>query len=417
MAKNQATIAEWRAHAPTRSTWTNRAFRQGVWRTLENLQSGRLTIVDPDGVGEFGPANAALVATITVVDQSFYRDVALGGTLGLGESFMDGKWRSRDLYPLFRMFARDHHALSAVDGGTARLLAPALATVEWFRRNTREGSRRNIAAHYDLGNDFYKLMLDPTMMYSCAMYEHSGDSLEQASLRKIDHVLETLQVGPDTRLLEIGTGWGGLAVRAAEKFGCQVTTTTISEQQYRWTQSLIDHRGLGEQITLLKQDYRDLQGTFDRIVSIEMIEAVGHQYYGTFFEKCNDLLSDNGAMLLQAIVINDDRYADHLRTVDFIQKYIFPGSTIPSISALATAANNLRDSRLVHIGDITQHYAPTLLEWQKNFQSNLDQVRRLGFDDRFIRMWRYYLDYCAAGFKERYLGDVHLMFARQGFNS
>jgi len=274
------------------------------------------------------------------------------------------------------------------------------------------GSRKNILAHYDLGNDFYALFLDETMTYSCAIFEQENSSLKQASEAKYDRICRKLQLAAGDRVIEIGTGWGGFAVHAARNYGVQVTTTTISDEQHQFARQRIKAAGLEDRITLLKKDYRDLSGKFDKLVSIEMIEAVGHQYLPIFFRTCSRLLKDDGIMALQAITIGDQIFDRHKRTVDFIKRYIFPGSCIPSITAISIALAKATDLRLVHLEDITPHYARTLREWRRRFFTNIKKVRALGFSDTFVRMWEYYLCYCEGGFAERYLGDVQMLFVK-----
>jgi cyclopropane-fatty-acyl-phospholipid synthase len=286
--------------------------------------------------------------------------------------------------------------------------------LHWAARNTRSGSRRNIAAHYDLGNEFFALFLDPTMMYSSAVFEHPAMTLEEAQVAKLERICRRLDLRPGERVLEIGTGWGGFALHAAGRYGCQVTTTTISEEQYALARERIHEAGLQGRVTLLKQDYRDLRGRYDKLVSIEMIEAVGHQYFGTFFARCGALLEPQGRMLLQAITIADQRYEAARKGVDFIKRYIFPGCCIPSVTALVNAASAASDLRLVHLDDIGPHYATTLRLWRENLLGNIGAVRGLGYSEAFIRMWEFYLAYCEAGFAERMLGDVHAVFAKPG---
>jgi cyclopropane-fatty-acyl-phospholipid synthase len=299
-----------------------------------------------------------------------------------------------------------------MEKGLARLTAPVYKLYHHVRKNTKVGSRKNILAHYDLGNDFYALFLDETMTYSCAIFEQENSSLKQASEAKYDRICRKLQLAAGDRVIEIGTGWGGFAVHAARNYGVQVTTTTISDEQHQFARQRIKAAGLEDRITLLKKDYRDLSGKFDKLVSIEMIEAVGHQYLPIFFRTCSRLLKDDGIMALQAITIGDQIFDRHKRTVDFIKRYIFPGSCIPSITAISIALAKATDLRLVHLEDITPHYARTLREWRRRFFTNIKKVRALGFSDTFVRMWEYYLCYCEGGFAERYLGDVQMLFVK-----
>ena len=355
-----------------------------------------------------------LTAAVHVHDTSFWAEVAFGGSVGAGESYMAGHWSADDLTAALRILAANREVMDGVDTGLAALSGPLRKALHWAARNTRSGSRRNIAAHYDLGNEFFALFLDPTMMYSSAVFEHPAMTLEEASVAKLERICRRLELTPGERVLEIGTGWGGFALHAASRYGCHVTTTTISEEQYALAGERIRAAGLEHRITLLKQDYRDLQGRYDKLVSIEMIEAVGHQYFGTFFAKCAALLEPNGRMLLQAITIADQRYEAARKSVDFIKRYIFPGCCIPSVTALANAATRSSDLRLVNLDDIGPHYATTLRMWRQNLLRNVDSVRALGYSEEFVRMWEFYLAYCEAGFAERALGDVHALFVKPG---
>jgi cyclopropane-fatty-acyl-phospholipid synthase len=313
-----------------------------------------------------------------------------------------------------RLFVLNLDALDGLEGGLARFTSPLRKAIHALRRNSRNGSRRNIAAHYDLGNDFFRLMLDDTLMYSAATFEHAGQSLYDAQIARLDHICRKLELKPDDHLLEIGTGWGGLALHAARNYGCRVTTTTISREQWKLARERVHEAGLEQRVEVLCEDYRDLTGTYDKLVSIEMIEAIGHQYYDTYFKRCSELLTPRGAMLLQAITIADQRYEQARRSVDFIQRYIFPGSCIPSVSALTSSIARASDLRVFDLADIGPHYATTLAHWRQNFRANLPRIRALGYDENFIRMWEYYLCYCEGGFAERVLGDVQMLLVKPG---
>ena len=328
---------------------------------------------------------------------------------------MLGHWSTPDLTGLLRLLLLNRTALDSLEGGLARLSAPLRLVAHWLHANTRAGSRRNISAHYDLGNDFFRLMLDETMMYSCALFERPDMTLAEASRAKLDVVCRKLALAPHHHVLEIGTGWGGLAVHAAARYGCRVTTTTISPSQFELARERIRAAGLEDRITVLLEDYRELRGhRYDRLVSIEMIEAIGHRQYETFFRRCSELLAADGRMLLQSITIADRHYARARNEVDFIKRYIFPGCCIPSVGALTRAMVEASDLRLVHLEDIGLHYATTLAAWRQNFHSNLERVRALGYPETFVRMWEFYLCYCEAGFAERALGDVHMVLTREG---
>ncbi len=363
-----------------------------------------MRLSDSRGESAFGPANCLTHADLTIHHPRFYRRIALGGSLAFAEAYLDGDWSTTDLPRLLGLFADELGAGESHDRWSDWLLKPARRLVNAGKRNTRAGSRRNIAAHYDLSNEFYSLWLDETMTYSAAIFPTPDTPLSEASREKYDRMCRLVDLQPGDRLLEIGTGWGGFALYAAQTYGCHVTTTTISEQQFDYAQKLFAARGLADRITLLKNDYRDLCGEYDKIVSIEMIEAVGHEYLPTFFGVCNKLLHTGGRMAVQAITIPDQRYAAYRRSVDFIQKYIFPGGALPSLGAIASAIRKNTQLQVTTFADYAGDYERTLLEWRANFFAKLAQVHALGFDERFVRMWDYYLCYCAAAFAHRRTG-------------
>ena len=418
---NPATQVGSAASAPrrARSALVDRLAEVAVRRRLAGLQHGVILLDDGEHIEGFGSqtAQCALAVTVRVHDPRFYSDIAFGGSVGAGEAYMQGWWSVDDLTNLVRILLHNREVLDGMESGWARLAAPARKALHWASRNSRRGSRRNIAAHYDLGNDFFRLFLDPTMMYSCARFSRPGMSLEEASIAKLDSICRKLDLRAGDRVLEIGTGWGGFALHAARHYGCHVTTTTISREQHALARERIDAAGLADRVTLLLEDYRDLDaarlgGRFDKLVSIEMIEAVGHQYYDTFFRACSGLLKPEGLMLLQAITIADRYYAAALKSVDFIQRYIFPGSCIPSVSALSASIARATDMGLFHLEDIGPDYATTLRLWRRNLFAHIEQVRALGYPESFIRMWEFYLCYCEGGFEERALGDVHMLLAK-----
>ncbi len=394
----------------------DRALRQRLLATLDDLQGGRVTVRDGLGettVGE-DAGEATLQVHLDVFDPGFYRAIAANGSVGAGEAYMDGLWHCDDLVALVRLLVRNRDRLDAMETGLARLGGWAMRLLHTFKRNTRTGSRRNIAAHYDLGNELFKLFLDDELMYSSAVFAHDDESLETAQRRKLERICRKLDLQPGDHLVEIGTGWGGMALYAARHFGCRVTTTTISKEQHALAVERVAAAGLSDRVTVLQQDYRDLQGQYDKLVSIEMIEAIGHQYLDTYLAKCASLLKPEGLALIQAITIEDRRYAQALRSVDFIKRHIFPGSFIPCVSAIASASARASDLRLINLEDIGPSYALTLRHWRQRFFARLDSVRSQGYDQRFIRMWEFYLCYCEGGFIERSIGDVHLLFARPG---
>ena len=381
---------------------------------LAQLQEGTLRLREGDSVLAIGAERTGVDAMLTVDDPAFYAELAFGGSVGAGESYMLGHWRADDLTSLMRLMLRNRAALDGMETGLARVSAPLRLAAHWLHRNTRTGSQRNIIAHYDLGNDFFRLFLDETMMYSCALFERPDMTLAEASAAKLDRICRKLELGPQDHVLEIGTGWGGFALHAAGRYGCRVTTTTISPSQYELARERVRAAGLEDRITVLLEDYRDLRGTYDKLVSIEMIEAIGHQYFGEFFHRCTERIVPAGKMLLQSITIADRHYVRARDEVDFIKRYIFPGCCIPAVSALLQAMAESSDLRIVHLEDIGPHYATTLARWRENFLAKLEHVRALGYPETFIRMWEFYLCYCEAGFAERLLGDVQMVLTREG---
>jgi cyclopropane-fatty-acyl-phospholipid synthase len=391
--------------------------RRALFQKLGQLQDGELRLVDGSEVMRFGrrSARCGLSVTLTVQDPKFYALAAFGGTVGAGESYIYGHWRCDNLTSLIRIMVVNRTVMEGMERGlAARSAATARRLLHWANRNSKSGSARNIAAHYDLGNDLYRLMLDDTMAYSCGIFLHEEATLEEASIAKFDAVCRKLALTSADHLVEIGTGWGGLAIHAAQNYGCRVTTTTISREQHDFAQEKIAQRGLSDRITLLLEDYRDLKGQFDKLVSIEMIEAVGAKYLDTYFRKCSSLLKPTGAMLLQAITIQDQYYERALRSVDYIQKFVFPGSFIPSVTAIADSLRRATDLKVFNLEDIGPHYAPTLRLWRERFFANLAQVRKLGYPEHFNRLWEFYLCYCEGGFAERQLGDVQMLLTKPG---
>lgn len=393
---------------------SGRLARTLLLRALGQLEHGQITLCDGNELHRFGRRSerCALSVTLRVLDPRFYRHAALGGSVGAGEAYIRGYWSCDDLTALIRIMVVNRPALERMDSGWARLQRPAMRFLHWLHRNSKRGSARNIAAHYDLGNALYELMLDPTMAYSCGIFADAATTLEQASRAKFDAVCRKLALEPSDRLLEIGTGWGGFALHAAQNYGCHVTTTTISKEQYDYTRERVARAGLSSRVQLLLEDYRDLSGCFDKLVSIEMIEAVGARYLPTFFRRCSELLAPHGAMLLQAITIQDQLYRRALRSVDYIQRYVFPGSFIPSVTALLQAVCRATDLKLFHLEDIGPHYARTLAAWRGNFFARIEEVRRLGYSESFVRLWEFYLCYCEGGFAERQLGDVQMLLTK-----
>jgi cyclopropane-fatty-acyl-phospholipid synthase len=377
---------------------------------LGRLRQGRITIIDHGRTHVFGRQDTGqdLEATVQVHHPRFYGNVVLGGSIGAGEAYMAGYWSVDDLPALFRIVLLNRCVFQGMDQGLARLKGSAHKLYHLLRRDTLTGSRRNIADHYDLGNEFYAQFLDETMTYSCGIFEQEESTLKEASIAKYRRIADKLDLRSLDHVIEIGTGWGGFALYAAREYGCRVTTTTISRAQYEFARKRFQETGLEDGVELLFKDYRDVDGKYDKLVSIEMIEAVGHHYFDTFFRACSNLLKQDGMMMMQAITISDQVFDRHKRSVDFIKRYIFPGSCIPSVTAMCRSIARVSDLRLDHLEDITPHYARTLRMWRERFFENLDGVKALGFPNSFIRMWEYYLSYCEAGFQERYLGDVQM---------
>ena len=359
------------------------------------------------------PEKASIVADIIVHHPSAYRDVLFNGSVGSGEAYMRGSWTSLDLVMVIRLMCANMTMVEKMDRAWFSLAKFLFASlIHKIRSNNKRNARLNIAAHYDLGNDFFRLFLDNKMMYSAAIFPNRHASLDQAAEYKLAHICRRLQLKATDHLLEIGSGWGGMATYAAKQYSCRVTTTTISKEQYDYTCELVKREGLEGKVTVLLQDYRNLAGQFDKLVSVEMIEAVGHKYYPLYFSTCSKLLKKNGLMLIQAITIADQRYQFAKNATDFIQRYIFPGGALPSLSVIAQNVAEHSDMQMVGVEDITPHYAKTLAAWRERFMSRLEQVKQQGFDDLFIRMWEFYLCYCQGGFDLRAISTVQVLIAR-----
>lgn len=395
--------------AGARPGYTDRLARRLVLSSLGKLPHGSLRIREADGatlrIGEGQPQ-----ATLTIVDPRIWRMMLSGGALGAAEAYVEGAWESADLTAVIRYFAANADAMQSQDlGGLRWLLRPARAWLHRVNRNSLSGSRRNISAHYDLGNDFFRLFLDREMMYSSAIYPDAQSGLETAARHKLDVICRKLALSPHTHLLEIGTGWGGLAIHAARHYGCRVTTTTISREQYEYARARVAEEGLDDRITVLDRDYRELEGRYDRIVSVEMIEAVGHQYLPEYFRQLGRLLEDDGLLLIQAITLPDHRYEGALKNMDFIKRYIFPGGFLPSLRVMVDQLGEHTRLTPVDVQDIGQDYARTLKDWRERFTARRDEVLRQGFDHRFLRLWFYYFCYCEGAFLERAISTVQLL--------
>ncbi|MBC2692381.1 MULTISPECIES: SAM-dependent methyltransferase [Pseudomonas] len=386
--------------------------RRGVLRQLAHLKNGQLLVIEEGERHLFGSAGSPLLGEIHILDAAAWGLVASNGSIGAGEAFIHGYWSSPDLTAVVRVFVSNLEVLDALEGGLARLGRPLVRALHWLNRNTRKGSQKNIAAHYDLGNELFEQFLDPTMMYSAAQFRSADDSLEQAQLNKLERICQKLDLKASDHLLEIGTGWGSMALYAAQHYGCQVTTTTLSKEQYDFTAQRIEALGLHAQVTLLLKDYRDLTGQYDKLVSIEMIEAVGHRFLPTYFKQCAHLLKSNGLMLLQAITIREQRYEQARNGVDFIQRYIFPGGALPCVQKMLEIVSRDTDMNLLHMEDFGLHYARTLRLWHENFRRAHGRLSELGYDEYFLRLWEFYLCYCEGGFLERTIGTAQLLLAK-----
>ena len=382
-----------------------------VQRALGVVEGGTLKLSTFGRTRTYGRGEPEV--RLTVNDPAFYRRLALQGSVGAGESYMDGHWDCDDLVALVRVMARNRPALESLDGWAAAAAALANAMSHWRRRNSRHGSRRNISAHYDLGDELFRLFLDRRMMYSAAVYDRGDEPLDEASEAKLARLCRKLDLKPSDHLLEIGCGWGGLALFAAERFGCRVTAATISEAQRKRACRLVAEHGLSGQVEIKLCDYRDLRGRYDKVVSVEMVEAVGHEYLDVYFRACARLLRPEGLMAMQAIVIRDSAYRRALRRADFIKKHIFPGGFMPSVSVL-TAAAAKADLSLANLEDFAIDYAWTLREWRRRLDANAARAKALGFDERFLRLWRFYFAYCEGGFMERTISDVQMLFTMPG---
>ena len=360
-------------------------------------------------------APGAPQAEVTVHNPRAYWRILSGGSIASGEAYIDGDWSSRDLTEVTRLFSANMETLTAMQGRRSWLMRIALKIAHLANRNTVGGSKKNISAHYDLGNDFFALFLDPTMMYSSAVYPQPEASLDTAAVHKLELICQSLELKPEDHLVEIGTGWGGMALHAAEHYGCQVTTTTISKEQFEHARAAVKARGLEDKITVLCEDYRNLEGRFDKLVSIEMIEAVGHEFYESYFRCVSRLLKPTGKAVIQAITIPDQRYDLARNSVDYIKRYIFPGGCLPSLQVISEQLATHTDLQMTQLRDITLDYAKTLQAWHESFLEQLEKVREMGFDERFVRMWRFYLSYCEGGFRERIIGTVQITMAKPGY--
>ncbi|HTX11022.1 MAG TPA: cyclopropane-fatty-acyl-phospholipid synthase family protein [Solirubrobacteraceae bacterium] len=381
-------------------------------RFLRRIAQGSLTVIENGEPRVYGSGPPA--ATMIIRCSRTWR-MGLAGSRGLAEAYAAGHWDSPDLVALVSLAARNASGLDRLRAWLSPVRTPVQRVRAYLRRSTRRRRRRDIAAHYDLGNQLFSRMLDPSMSYSCAMFAEAGMSLEEAQLAKLELICQKLDLGPDDHLLEIGTGWGALAVHAALTRGCRVTTTTISREQHEYARAAVTRAGVQDRVAVLLEDYRDLRGRYDKLVSIEMIEAVGWRHTGAFLGKCSELLVAEGAMLLQAIAIDDRAYEVEKTSRSFMNTYIFPGGCLPSLEAIARGVARHTDMQMVHLEDLTPHYVETLRRWRRNFAGQASELARLGFDERFRRLWTLYLAYCEAGFAERRILDVQLLLGKRGW--
>lgn len=397
-------------------TATENIARQVIFKILTRLEGAGLTVVEVEGeTYRFGDKQSACQAQLIVNNMSLYKRVLKGGSVAAGEAYIDGWWDSPDVTKVVRVLARNQTVLEKLEAKVGWLSKLNNWWLHRSRRNSKDTSKQNILAHYDLGNDFYRTFLDTNMVYSAGIYDGEHQELFQAQINKMDRLCRKLRLQPTDHLLEIGTGWGALAIHAAKYYGCKVTTTTISDAQHQWAKERIEREGVSDRITLLLSDYRDLTGQYDKIVSVEMIEAVGKEYLATYIKKCQSLLKPDGLLAIQAITMADQRYDRYSKGVDFIQKHIFPGGFLPSITTVANQMTAYSDFVIRDIKDIGLDYARTLSDWHQRFNASTELLAKQGFDERFIRMWRYYLSYCEGGFLERSISTVQLVASRAGW--
>lgn len=389
--------------------------RKLLLKVLMRLGAGELLIRDGDETFRLGGNGEGPEAEIHVHHPRAWQRVLSGGVIAAGESYMDGDWSTPDLASVTRLFCANVPTMDRMETTQTLPLRLGLKFAHLLNRNSRSQARKNISAHYDLGNDFFALFLDPTMMYSSALFTDGAATLETAAVAKLDELCRQLELTAEDHLLEIGTGWGGMALHAARNYGCRVTTTTISREQYEYAKEQVKRAGLEDRVTVLCEDYRQLTGQYDKLVSIEMLEAVGHQYYSEYFRRCSALLKETGKLVIQVITIPHQRYKQARDSVDFIKRYIFPGGCLPSLAVMTDQLARHTDMELIHLRDITADYATTLKCWRDRFMDQLDAVRAQGFDERFIRMWEYYLCYCEGGFRERIIGTVQFAAAKPGY--
>jgi cyclopropane-fatty-acyl-phospholipid synthase len=398
-------------------SWSEQIVCTALFKKLDLISFGFLQVHVNGMVYDFGikEMQSELHAVIHVTDTRVFKAIVFGGEPAAGNTYVKGWWSSDNLINVMRIFTLNREVLFSFKSGFASLAKRAYAITHFTNKNNQQGSKRNITAHYDIGNDLYKLFLDETMMYSSACFTSQHTTLEDASEYKLKIICEKLALNPTDHVLEIGSGWGGFAIYAAQHYGCKVTTTTISEEQYSYLRDKISSQNLANKITILKQDYRNLEGQYDKLVSIEMIESVGHEFINEYFSICSRLLKPNGAMLIQAITISDYLYDHYIQSMDFIRKYVFPGGSLPSMSSMLGSIACSSDLTLFHSETYASSYAKTLEIWYQRFMNNKEKVIELGYGNAFIRLWEYYLKYCQAGFEERVI-DVQQIILKKPEN-
>jgi len=402
------------AASSKKTTFLASIFKKGVMNKFKRLKYGSIKIIEGDEILSFGDSESDDKVTVTIHSNEFYVFLGSGGVNGVAEAYMAGYWAADNLVLLLQIVIKNKKILLSLDSGFAKLINPINKFIHWRKQNTLKGSKQNILAHYDLSNDFYKLWLDPTMTYSCGYFENNSVSLEQASIEKIDRICRKLKLNKNDHILEIGTGWGSFSLHAAKQYGCTIDTVTISDAQYEYASKKIESSGLDSYINIFNKDYRKIEGKYDKIVSIEMIEAVGYQFIPQYFSKISSLLKKDGLVAIQGITYNDQNFEQYKNSVDFIKKYIFPGSCLISVAQISDVIKEYTDLAIVDMEDITKHYAETLNRWKANFIKVIPEVKKMGFSEAFIKMWEFYFVFCEAGFLERNIGDVQLVFSKSG---
>lgn len=399
------------------TNWLTNIYKKLVTKAFSSIETGQVVLVDANERTVFGDPSSVLKATIIVNDKAMYKAFALSGSVGAGEAYILGHWSCDNLTSFIEIFAINEKQLDEFEKKFAFFSNIAHRFNHIKNKNSESGSKKNIVAHYDLGNDLYESFLSKEMLYSSAVYPTKEATLEEAQQYKLKRICEQVELQKNDSVIEIGTGWGAFAIYAATHYDCHVTTTTISDEQHDYVANKISELGLESKITLLKLDYRQLKGKYDKLVSIEMIEAVGHEYLPSFFTQCGELLKDDGAMLIQAITIGDQRYKHYLKNSDFIQQYIFPGGCLPSLNEMSEQIKNNTDMVIHTVNDIGAHYARTLADWRSRFIKSWPDLDRSKFDERFYRLWLFYFAYCEGAFRARATSTVHLMARKPRFTS